>query len=645
MATLTNTKIKDTYDGLLKTTTNEAIAASGVTLIEDGLGNASALSVGRSGNGVTITGNLAVDTNTLYVDASSNRVGVGTSSPEAVLHVVANTTTNQFILERTGTQTGKFKILTINDALTIRNEALATDNFLITSTGVVDIKSSGTAAEPSLRLGGDADTGWYRPTSNTIAFTTAGSESMRIDSSGRVGIGETLPDTKLHVNSGGTNDVATFESTDSFANVIIKDNGGEMQISKVGTDVLIYTENSATHGNLRFLSNSSTERMRIDSSGNVGIGTASPFRNLDVQGSIPNIRVKSTGAGESASISIHALGSNGSSSAETEITAIAEGSGSAASMAFTTREGGGARTEKMRIDSSGNVGIGGSPITKLTLEGVRNTNTLTLRSTSNDSGWSSGDEFGAIEFYSNDQSGGGVGVKSAISCVTTSSSGANSELVFSTSSTGTNNVERMRITSVGDVQINALAKLYFDGGANTYIHEKAGDQLALVSGGGEKLATSGSGVSITGNLSVSGSLSKGSGSFKIDHPLEEKKDTHHLVHSFVESPQANNIYRGKIQLVDGKATINLDEVSAMSEGTFILLNRDIHTYTSNESDWDAVRGSVEGNILTIECQNTDSTAIVSWLVIGERQDQHMYDTDWTDENGKVIVEPLKQIEE
>jgi hypothetical protein len=56
MATLTNTKIKDTYDGLLKTTDNQAIDASGVTLIEDGLGNASALSVGRSGNGVTITG-------------------------------------------------------------------------------------------------------------------------------------------------------------------------------------------------------------------------------------------------------------------------------------------------------------------------------------------------------------------------------------------------------------------------------------------------------------------------------------------------------------------------------------------------------------------------------------------------------------
>jgi hypothetical protein len=83
----------------------------------------------------------------------------------------------------------------------------------------------------------------------------------------------------------------------------------------------------------------------------------------------------------------------------------------------------------------------------------------------------------------------------------------------------------------------------------------------------------------------------------------------------------------------------------MTEGTFVALNREIHTYTSNETDWDAVRGKVEGNILTIECQNIQSSAIVSWLVIGERQDKHMYDTDWTDENGKVIVEPLRRIED
>ena len=114
-----------------------------------------------------------------------------------------------------------------------------------------------------------------------------------------------------------------------------------------------------------------------------------------------------------------------------------------------------------------------------------------------------------------------------------------------------------------------------------------------------------------------------------------------LVHSFVESPQANNIYRGNVNLENGTAQVNLDEVSTMTEGTFILLNTDIQCFTSNESDWDAVKGSVSGNMLTISCQNTDSTATVSWLVIGERQDNIMKETNWTDENGKVIVEPEK----
>jgi len=145
-----------------------------------------------------------------------------------------------------------------------------------------------------------------------------------------------------------------------------------------------------------------------------------------------------------------------------------------------------------------------------------------------------------------------------------------------------------------------------------------------------------------GNATFAGSVSKASGSFKIDHPLPSKKDTHKLVHSFVESPQANNIYRGKLNLINGNAIVNLDTISGMTEGTFILLNRDIHCFTSNESGWSAVKGSVSGNILTITAQDNNCNDTISWLVIGERQDKHMYDTEWTDENGKVIVEPLKE---
>ena len=81
-------------------------------------------------------------------------------------------------------------------------------------------------------------------------------------------------------------------------------------------------------------------------------------------------------------------------------------------------------------------------------------------------------------------------------------------------------------------------------------------------------------ISAGGSVSVAGALSKGSGSFKIDHPLEAKKDTHHLVHSFVEGPQADLIYRGKLALVDGSATVNLDDAARMSAGTFVLQNHE-----------------------------------------------------------------------
>ncbi len=155
--------------------------------------------------------------------------------------------------------------------------------------------------------------------------------------------------------------------------------------------------------------------------------------------------------------------------------------------------------------------------------------------------------------------------------------------------------------------------------------------------------TTGITVKDAGDVDIAGALSKGSGSFKIDHPL--KPETHHLVHSFVEAPQADNIYRGKVSLVDGSATVNLDEAGRMTEGTFVALNGNVQCFTSNEDGWTAIRGSVSGNALTIEAQDATCADTVSWLVIGERHDQHMLDTGWTDAAGRVITEPEKQAEE
>jgi hypothetical protein len=155
---------------------------------------------------------------------------------------------------------------------------------------------------------------------------------------------------------------------------------------------------------------------------------------------------------------------------------------------------------------------------------------------------------------------------------------------------------------------------------------------------------SSTGLAVTGALSCTGALSKGSGSFRIEHPLPSKSATHQLVHSFIEGPKCDLIYRGKVDLVDGKATVNIDTDSTMTEGTFEVLCANVQCFTSNESGWGAIRGKVVGNILTIEAQDSTSTDNVSWMVIGERKDKHILDTDWTDSNGRPIVEPLKPAE-
>jgi hypothetical protein len=184
--------------------------------------------------------------------------------------------------------------------------------------------------------------------------------------------------------------------------------------------------------------------------------------------------------------------------------------------------------------------------------------------------------------------------------------------------------------------------------ASGYVSSNSGNHIfAVANGNSSSFAVvstiSSTGLAVTGALSCTGALSKGSGSFRIDHPLPEKNATHQLVHSFIEGPKADLIYRGVAKLANGIAAVNIDTVATMTKGTFVALCRDVQAFVTNNSDWSPVRATVSGNVLTIECQDTNSTAEVSWLVIGERQDQHMMDTEWTDDNGRVIVEPLKPI--
>ena len=146
-------------------------------------------------------------------------------------------------------------------------------------------------------------------------------------------------------------------------------------------------------------------------------------------------------------------------------------------------------------------------------------------------------------------------------------------------------------------------------------------------------------LTVTGDLVVNGSSKQ----FRIPHPIVGLSTTKDLVHAAIEGPQIDLIYRGKVDLVNGTATVNLDTKSRMTEGTFVLLNRDVQCFTTNETGWTNVKGSVTGNQLTIIAQENTCTDTISWMVIGERQDDAVKQSTSTNDNGKLIMEPLKEI--
>ena len=134
-------------------------------------------------------------------------------------------------------------------------------------------------------------------------------------------------------------------------------------------------------------------------------------------------------------------------------------------------------------------------------------------------------------------------------------------------------------------------------------------------------------------LSSSGALSKASGTFDIAHPT--KGGDWRLRHSFVEGPQADNMYRGTITLSGGSATVDLDTTSNMTDGTWEALNT--NPWSMVASSGNAVEWSLSGKTLTI---TGPDNAVCQWMVIGERQDDHMKEnaTNIADDDGKIIVE-------
>lgn len=201
---------------------------------------AAATSVGTLSS-LTVSGNLTVDTNTLFVDATNNAVGAGTTSPNTfgrLATVAASTATALYA--GTGTQ-GLF--VSASDA-----------------TRFVTYASSGSL------IGGHR-------------WLYGNTEGMRLDDSGNLGIGTTSPAGRLEVVGG---DVFVSNQTGDRLIVSPRTAGNGTKLIGVNNANNAYANVVLAGSVLRFESGGETERMRIDASGNVGIGAASPGERLAV---------------------------------------------------------------------------------------------------------------------------------------------------------------------------------------------------------------------------------------------------------------------------------------------------------------------------------------------------------------------------
>ena len=340
-------------------TTNEIeTSASGQTL-----------TVGLPDN-VTIAGDLTVDTDTLYVDSTNNRVGIGTSSPSVPLHIDIGTDNNAIYIE-------------------------SSDQFA--NIGLVDGGGSGKiimdGGDLSLTSGGDATTSF-----------TGSTEAMRVDSSQRVLIntntsrvvgGSAEAVTQIYNTSNGAllslfrnqasnNGGAIIRGGKARNNAIVQDNDTIFSLEAVAHDG---TDMGSFAGTIAFLvdgtpgandtpsriafyttadgSASGSERMRITSSGDVGIGTNSPDNSLhvayadstaysDATGDF-GVQIENTDSTTNAFSQLHFRTGN----SDSYIRSIREGD-NLSSLAFLTDDGGttGDVGEAMRIDSSQRVLIG-----------------------------------------------------------------------------------------------------------------------------------------------------------------------------------------------------------------------------------------------------------------------------------------------
>ncbi len=221
---------------------------------------------------------------------------------------------------------------------------------------------------------------FYAGSSGNFRFYASGSEDVRIDNQGRLGVGTSSPSTNLEVKGGSGVSTTLRVSTDGTATPdpaiqLYRNSGayGEVRYNPGGSiggeSGLVYTDYRDDTSSKHIWKTRNAEKMRLDSVGNLGIGTDSPSKKLHISSTLAESLVEGTNNSVSAlvaGVSVKAYfyrkaGFTIYDESDNEDFFIGRPYGSTNSF-LISNDG----TSRLRINSSGNVGIGtDSPSKKL----------------------------------------------------------------------------------------------------------------------------------------------------------------------------------------------------------------------------------------------------------------------------------------